>query len=45
MDVENNRDLKYLSEDLGHASLATTDTIYVQTDIRNRAESGKYRKV
>jgi len=45
MDVENHRDLKYLSEDLGHASLATTDTIYVQTDIRNRAESGKYRKV
>ncbi|BCE01861.1 tyrosine-type recombinase/integrase [Marinicellulosiphila megalodicopiae] len=45
MDIEENRDLKYLSEDLGHASLATTDTIYVQTDIRNRAESGKYRKV
>ena len=45
IDIENNRDIKYLSEDLGHASIATTDKIYVQTDIRNRAESGKYRKV
>jgi integrase len=37
--------LKDLSEDLGHASMATTDTIYVQTENRVRAESGKKRKV
>lgn len=45
MDVEHQRDVKYLSEDLGHATLATTDRIYVQSDIKKRAESGKYRDV
>jgi len=45
MEIERGRPLKYLSEDLGHASMATTDTIYVQTDKKNRAESGKNRKV
>ncbi len=45
MEVERGRALKDLSEDLGHASMATTDTIYVQTENRVRAESGKNRKV
>jgi site-specific recombinase XerD len=45
MEVERGRALKDLSEDLGHASMATTDTVYVQTENRIRAESGKKRKV
>jgi site-specific recombinase XerD len=45
MEVERGRALKDLSEDLGHASMATTDTVYVQTENRIRAESGKNRKV
>ena len=45
MEVERGRALKHLSEDLGHASMATTDTVYVQTENRVRAESGKNRKV
>ena len=45
MEVERGRALKHLSEDLGHASMATTDTVYVQTENRVRAESGKHRKV
>lgn len=45
MEVERGRALKDLSEDLGHSSMATTDTIYVQTENRIRAESGKGRKV
>jgi site-specific recombinase XerD len=45
MEIERGRALKDLSEDLGHASMATTDTIYVQSESRKRAESGKSRKV
>ena len=45
MEVERGRALKDLSEDLGHSSMATTDTIYVQTENRIRAESGKNRTV
>lgn len=45
MEVERGRALKDLSEDLGHASMATTDTVYVQTENKKRAESGKNRKV
>lgn len=45
MEIERGRALKDLSEDLGHASMATTDTIYVQTENRVRAKSGKDRKV
>ena len=45
MEVERGRALKDLSEDLGHSSMATTDTVYVQTENRVRAESGKNRKV
>ena len=45
MEIERGRALKDLSEDLGHASMATTDTVYVQTENKMRAESGKRRKV
>ncbi len=45
MEIERGRALKDLSEDLGHASMATTDTVYVQTEHRVRAESGKDRQV
>ncbi len=45
MEIERGRTLKDVSEDLGHASMATTDTIYVQTENANRAKSGKNRKV
>jgi integrase len=41
MEIELGRGLK----DLGHASMATTDTIYVQTENKKRAESGKKRRV
>lgn len=45
MEVERGRALKDLSEDLGHSSMSTTDTIYVQSEDKKRAESGKTRKV
>ena len=45
MEVQRGRALKDLSEDLGHASMATTDTVYVQSENRHRAASGKKRTV
>lgn len=45
MEIERGRALKDLSEDLGHSSMSTTDTIYVQTENRVRAKSGRDRKV
>ncbi|QBG34609.1 tyrosine-type recombinase/integrase [Litorilituus sediminis] len=45
MEIERGRPLKDVSEDLGHASMATTDTVYVQSENKQRAESGKQRKV
>ncbi len=45
MEIERGRALKDLSEDLGHASMATTDSIYVQSEDKKRAASGKERKV
>jgi integrase len=45
MEIERGRALKDLSEDLGHASMATTDTVYVQSENKKRAASGKERKV
>jgi integrase len=45
MEIERGRALKDLSEDLGHASMATTDTVYVQSEHKKRAASGKGRKV
>ena len=45
MEIERDRPLKDLSEDLGHSSSATTDTVYVQVERKRRASSGKDRKV
>ncbi len=45
MEIERGRALKDLSEDLRHSSMATTDTVYVQTENKKRAESGRERKV
>ena len=45
LEIERGRSLKDVSEDLGHASMATTDTVYVQSEDKKRAESGKERKV
>ena len=45
MEIERGRALKDVSEDLGHASMATTDTVYVQTENKKRAESGKNKTV
>jgi site-specific recombinase XerD len=45
MEIERGRPLKDISEDLGHASMATTDTVYVQSENKKRAESGKKRQV
>ena len=41
MEFERDRPLKDLSEDLGHFSSATTDTVYVQVERKLRASSGK----
>ena len=43
MEIERGRDMKDLSEDLGHSSMATTDIVYVQSEDKKRAESGKDR--
>jgi len=45
LEIERGRALKDVSEDLGHASMATTDTIYVQAESKKRAASGKERDV
>jgi site-specific recombinase XerD len=45
LEIERGRALKDVSEDLGHSSMATTDTVYVQADSKKRAESGKARNV
>lgn len=45
LEIERGRALKDVSEDLGHASMATTDTVYIQTDDKKRAASGKERDV
>lgn len=39
------RPLKHLSEDLGHSKIATTDQIYIQTNVKERAISGQKRKL
>ena len=45
LEIERGRALKDVSEDFGHASMATTDTVYVQSEDKKRATSGKSRKV
>ena len=39
------RPLKHMSDDLGHASMGTTDQIYIQSDMKERAKSGKGRDI
>jgi integrase/recombinase XerD len=39
------RPLKHMSDDLGHASMGTTDQIYIQSDMKERAKSGKDRDI
>ncbi len=39
------RPLKHMSDDLGHASMGTTDQVYIQSDMKERARSGKVREV
>jgi len=45
MEIERGRALKDLSEDLGHSNMSTTDTVYVQSEDKKRAKSGKGREV
>jgi integrase/recombinase XerD len=39
------RPLKHMADDLGHASMGTTDQVYIQSDMKERARSGKKRDV
>lgn len=39
------RPLKHMSDDLGHSSMGTTDQVYIQSDMKERARSGKGRDV
>ena len=39
------RPLKHMADDLGHASMGTTDQVYIQSDMKERARSGKSRKI
>jgi len=45
LEIERGRALKDVSEDLGHASMATTDSVYVRSEDMKRAASGKERRV
>lgn len=45
MENDRGRALKDVSEDLGHASMATTDTVYVRSAAKTRAKSGKQGEV
>ena len=39
------RPLKHMADDLGHSSMGTTDQVYIQSDMKDRARSGKSRDV
>ncbi len=39
------RPIKHMSDDLGHATMGTTDKIYINSDRKARAHSGRKRKV
>ena len=39
------RPLKHMADDLGHASMGTTDQVYIQSDMKERARTGKDREV
>jgi hypothetical protein len=34
-----------MADDLGHASMGTTDQVYIQSDMKERAKTGKDRDV
>ncbi|QBY06008.1 site-specific integrase [Thalassotalea sp. HSM 43] len=44
MDIDS-RPLKHMADELGHASMGTTDRVYVQSDHQERAKSGKKRVI
>lgn len=39
------RPLKHMADDLGHSSMGTTDQVYIQSDMKERARTGKKREV
>ena len=39
------RPLKHMADDLGHSSMGTTDQVYIQSDMKERAMTGKDRAV
>ena len=39
------RPLKHMADDLGHASMGTTDQVYIQSDMKERAKTGQKREV
>ena len=39
------RPLKHMADDLGHPSMGTTDQVYIKSDMKERAATGKSRKV
>jgi site-specific recombinase XerD len=41
----NQRPLKHMADELGHASMGTTDKVYIQSDHLERAATGKKREV
>ncbi len=45
MDIEADRPLKHVSEELGHASMTFTDAVYVQSDLKERISSGRKRSI
>lgn len=45
LEIERRRALKDVSEDLGHSSMATTGTVYIQADSKKRAQREKERQV
>lgn len=45
MEIERGRNLKDVSMELGHSSMATTDNIYIDSENKIRAKSGKNRNV
>ena len=45
MDIERGRPIRHVSKDLGHASVAITEQIYVNADARAKYESGFYRAI
>jgi integrase len=45
MDIDNGRPIRHVSEDLGHASVAITEQIYVNADANAKFDSGFAREI